>query len=218
MIYELLKRLGIFPERGCNYASVQSVWRRRRTPLAKGDNVAKWPKWQNGHKMVSRPKCGWFQAHLRIELSLVLWVSAWLIDSNESDNVTAASLDQAQRSRKSYNTRSHSPRIVLSPSSSSLNQFEYSRCSANATHSNCFHAVSLSLSLSVCLYVLYVCLVYLSVCLSIRLNSPSNCSVLYDLFRSITRSLVTESGSDITLWFCFDLLCSWFELLFGFYF
>lgn len=117
--------------------------------------------------MVSRPKCGCFQAHLRIELSLVLWVSAWLIDSNESDNVTAASLDQAQRSRKSYNTRSHSPRIVLSPSSSSRNQFEYSRCSANATHSNCFHAVSLSLSLSVCMYVCLVCLPCLPVCLSV---------------------------------------------------
>lgn len=131
---------------------------------------------QNGKmaKMVSRPKCGCFQAHLRIELGLFLWLSAWLIDSNESDNVTAASLDQAQRSRKSYNTRSHSPRIVLSPSSSSLNQFEYSRCSANATHSNCFHAVSLSLSLSVCLYVLHVCLVYLSVCLFVSLSVYSS--------------------------------------------
>lgn len=79
-------------------------------------------------------------------------------------------------------------------------------------------SLCLYLCLSVCMSVLFACLVYLSVCLSIRLNSPSNCSVLYDLFRSITRSLVTESGSDITLWFCFDLLCSWFELLFGFYF
>lgn len=72
-------------------------------------------------------------------------------------------------------------------------------------------SLCLYLCLSVCMScmsALFTCLsVCLSLCLSIRLNSPSNCSVLYDLFRSITRSLVTESGSDITLWFCFDLLC-----------
>lgn len=121
---------------------------------------------QNGHKMVSRPKCGCFQAHLHIELGLFLWVSAWLIDSNESDNVTAQALTRLN-DPGNPTTPKDTP-LALSSSCSSLNQFEYSRCSANATHSNCFHAVSLSLSLSVCLYVLYVCLVCLP-CLSVCL-------------------------------------------------
>lgn len=74
------------------------------------------------------------------------------------------------------------------------------------------HVFMLGLCMAVCLFVC------LFVCLSVCLNSPSNCCVLYDLLRSITRSLATESGSDITLWFCFDLLCSWFQLLYGFFF
>lgn len=151
-------------------------------------------KWCRG------PNVAAFKLIYALSLACFLWVSAWLIDLNESDNVTAASLDQAQRSRKSYNTQRHSPRtllLLLLPQPVRVQQVQRKR--------NSFKLFSccLSVFIFVCLSVLHVCLVYLSVflslCLSIRLNSPSNCSVLYDLFRSITRSLVTESGSDITL-------------------
>lgn len=127
---------------------------------------------QNGHKMVSRPKCGCFQAHLRIELGFFLWVSAWLIDLNESDNVTAQALTRLSDPGNPTTPRDTPP--VLSSSCSSPNQFEYSRCSANATHSNCFHAVSLSLSLSVCMSCMSALFTCLSVCLFVSLSVYSS--------------------------------------------
>lgn len=219
MIYELLKRLGIFPERGCNYASVQSVWRRRRTPLAKGDNVAKWPKWpQNGVAaqmwLLSSSFTHWAQL-VFMGFSLVDWFKwKWQCDSSKPWPGSAIpEILQHPETLPPYSP----PLAPPSTSSSTAGVAQTQLIQIVFMLSLCLY-LCLSVCMS-CMSVLFTCLsVCLSLCLSIRLNSPSNCSVLYDLFRSITRSLVTESGSDITLWFRFDLLCSWFELLFGFYF
>lgn len=167
MIYELLKRLGIFPERGCNYASVQSVWRRRRTPLAKGDNVAKWPKWpQNGVAaqmwLLSSSFTHWAWL-VFMAFSLVDWFKwKWQCDSSKPWPGSAI------------------PEILqhpetLPPYSPPLAPPSTSSSTAGVAQTQLIQIVfMLSLCLYLCLSVCLVCLPCLPVCLFVSLSVYSS--------------------------------------------